>query len=183
MARRRERDRRIASRSATCSASPAQTAGHTGDLVEADDDWLAAHDVAHWAGPRSLPLWLPRDMPGFCDPLDRGLPGGRRPPPRRCARPSSAPSPTSATRGLDREAARGSAPAPTSSTCCARRSPETRPICGCRGASIWQRFVAGAIVGPCLRPRGISPRSLRASLPRADVWTVRRLSATPRAPF
>ncbi|GAA1987111.1 NAD-dependent epimerase/dehydratase family protein [Microbacterium pumilum] len=42
-----------------------ETAGHTGDLREADDDWLTAHDVAHWAGPRSLPLWLPRDMPGF----------------------------------------------------------------------------------------------------------------------
>ncbi len=40
-------------------------AGHRGDLVEADDDWLVAHDVAHWAGPRSLPLWLPADMPGF----------------------------------------------------------------------------------------------------------------------
>jgi hypothetical protein len=42
-----------------------EVAGHTGGLAEADDDWLSAHDVAHWAGPRSLPLWLPRDMPGF----------------------------------------------------------------------------------------------------------------------
>ncbi len=42
-----------------------ETAGHTGHVDEADDDWLTAHDVAHWAGPRSLPLWLPRDMPGF----------------------------------------------------------------------------------------------------------------------
>ena len=42
-----------------------QVAGHTGDLVEAEDEWLIAHDVAHWAGPRALPLWLPRDMPGF----------------------------------------------------------------------------------------------------------------------
>lgn len=41
------------------------TAGHTGELVEADDDWLEAHDVAYWMGPRSLPLWLPPDMPGF----------------------------------------------------------------------------------------------------------------------
>jgi len=40
-------------------------AGHTGPLVEADDEWLMAHDVDHWMGPRSLPLWLPRDMPGF----------------------------------------------------------------------------------------------------------------------
>ena len=42
-----------------------ETAGHTGRVHEADDEWLTAHDVAHWAGPRSLPLWLPRDMPGF----------------------------------------------------------------------------------------------------------------------
>jgi len=40
-------------------------AGHTGDVVEADPDWLVDHDVASWAGPRSLPLWLPDDMPGF----------------------------------------------------------------------------------------------------------------------
>lgn len=40
-------------------------AGHSGEVVRADDDWLVARDVAHWAGPRSLPLWLPDDMPGF----------------------------------------------------------------------------------------------------------------------
>ncbi|WP_375384971.1 NAD-dependent epimerase/dehydratase family protein [uncultured Microbacterium sp.] len=40
-------------------------AGHTGPLVEADDEWIAAHEVAYWAGPRSLPLWLPADMTGF----------------------------------------------------------------------------------------------------------------------
>ena len=42
-----------------------ETAGHTGDLIVADDTWLEQHEVQHWAGPRSLPLWLPRDMPGF----------------------------------------------------------------------------------------------------------------------
>jgi nucleoside-diphosphate-sugar epimerase len=45
-------------------AQAREVAGHTGPLVEADD-WLQAHEVAHWMGPRSLPLWLPRDMPGF----------------------------------------------------------------------------------------------------------------------
>ncbi|MEU1973617.1 NAD-dependent epimerase/dehydratase family protein [Microbacterium sp. NPDC019599] len=40
-------------------------AAHTGDLVAADDAWLLAHDVRHWMGPRSLPLWLPPDMHGF----------------------------------------------------------------------------------------------------------------------
>lgn len=40
-------------------------AGHTGPVVAASDGWLAAHGVAHWAGPRSLALWLPRDLVGF----------------------------------------------------------------------------------------------------------------------
>ncbi|WJL95318.1 NAD-dependent epimerase/dehydratase family protein [Microbacterium sp. ET2] len=42
-----------------------EVASHRGDLVEADDEWLVAHDVQFWMGPRSLPLWLPSDMPGF----------------------------------------------------------------------------------------------------------------------
>ena len=40
-------------------------AGHSGILVPESDEWLTAHGVAHWMGPRSLPLWLPADMPGF----------------------------------------------------------------------------------------------------------------------
>lgn len=40
-------------------------AGHTGAIVVAKEEWLLAHDVAFWAGPRSLPLWLPADMTGF----------------------------------------------------------------------------------------------------------------------
>lgn len=40
-------------------------AQHRGEVVEADDDWLDAHGVQYWMGERSLPLWLPRDMPGF----------------------------------------------------------------------------------------------------------------------
>lgn len=42
-----------------------EVAGHSGRLVPASDEWLEAHEVAYWAGPRSLPLWLPADMPGF----------------------------------------------------------------------------------------------------------------------
>ena len=42
-----------------------RTAGHTGDVVVAGDDWLDAHDVQPWMGERSLPLWLPADMAGF----------------------------------------------------------------------------------------------------------------------
>ncbi|SMG45115.1 NAD-dependent epimerase/dehydratase family protein [Agreia pratensis] len=37
----------------------AAAARYDGELVEVDDDVLLAHDVGYWAGPRSLPLWLP----------------------------------------------------------------------------------------------------------------------------
>jgi 2'-hydroxyisoflavone reductase len=33
--------------------------GHHGDVRVADDDWLVAHGVSPWAGPDSLPLWIP----------------------------------------------------------------------------------------------------------------------------
>lgn len=37
----------------------AHAAGFTGRMVEADPGWLRSHNVEEWAGPRSLPLWLP----------------------------------------------------------------------------------------------------------------------------
>jgi len=40
-----------------------EVAGHTGPVVAASQDWLAAHDVQPWMGERSLPLWLP--MPEY----------------------------------------------------------------------------------------------------------------------
>ena len=46
-------------------AQAREVAGHRGGSVVAPDEWLEAHDVAYWAGPRSLPLWLPKDVPGF----------------------------------------------------------------------------------------------------------------------
>lgn len=36
-----------------------EATGFDGELVEVEDDVLLAHDVQYWAGPRSLPLWLP----------------------------------------------------------------------------------------------------------------------------
>ena len=36
-----------------------RVASHTGRLVAVPDHWLAEHEVNPWAGPRSLPLWLP----------------------------------------------------------------------------------------------------------------------------
>ncbi len=40
-------------------------AGFTGELVTVDDAWLLEHDVHYWAGPPSLPLWLPVPYTGF----------------------------------------------------------------------------------------------------------------------
>lgn len=40
-------------------ATAREVAGHHGPLVPVRPDWLVAHDVAPWMGPRSLPLWLP----------------------------------------------------------------------------------------------------------------------------
>ncbi|BDV30290.1 NAD-dependent epimerase/dehydratase family protein [Microbacterium terricola] len=40
-------------------------AGHTGRVVPASDAHLQSQGVAFWAGPRSLPLWLPADATGF----------------------------------------------------------------------------------------------------------------------
>jgi len=41
------------------------TAGHTGETIVADEEWLVARGVEHWAGPHSIPLWLPSEMTGF----------------------------------------------------------------------------------------------------------------------
>ena len=43
----------------------ADVAGHRGRRAVAPDDWLEAHGVNHWTGPRSLPLWLPSTCTGF----------------------------------------------------------------------------------------------------------------------
>lgn len=50
---------------ATVLLAAAQVAGHTGELITADDDWLTAHNVNYWAGPHSLPLWLPAGDSAF----------------------------------------------------------------------------------------------------------------------
>lgn len=39
--------------------------GFTGTLAPADDAWLVDRDVRYWAGPRSLPLWLPGSASGL----------------------------------------------------------------------------------------------------------------------
>ncbi|WP_354593342.1 NAD-dependent epimerase/dehydratase family protein [Frigoribacterium sp. PvP054] len=40
-------------------ATARRVAGHTGEVVTVDEAWLDAHGVNPWAGPRSLPLWVP----------------------------------------------------------------------------------------------------------------------------
>ncbi|HET8927373.1 MAG TPA: NAD-dependent epimerase/dehydratase family protein [Microbacterium sp.] len=64
-------------------AEAARTAaGHTGDLASASDEWLIDQGVSYWAGPRSLPLWLPADMTGFATRSNasyRAAGGGIRP--------------------------------------------------------------------------------------------------------
>lgn len=43
-----------------------QAGGHDGELVGVGQEWLTANDVSPWAGPTSLPLWLPLpDYAGF----------------------------------------------------------------------------------------------------------------------
>lgn len=43
----------------------ASVTGFNGELVEVEDSELIAHDVRYWAGPRSLPLWLPLSDAAF----------------------------------------------------------------------------------------------------------------------
>jgi 2'-hydroxyisoflavone reductase len=43
----------------------AEAVGGVGWALPADPDWLAAHDVTPWTGPRSLPLWLPPESIGM----------------------------------------------------------------------------------------------------------------------
>lgn len=41
-------------------------AAHQGEVLNAPEDWLVEHGVDYWAGPDSLPLWLPPGYEGFC---------------------------------------------------------------------------------------------------------------------
>jgi len=46
-------------------------AGHDGEVVAVPQDWLEAHDVEPWSGPRSLPLWLP--LPAYAGFMARDV--------------------------------------------------------------------------------------------------------------
>lgn len=57
----------------TSTAGPTRTAGHDTELVEVEDDVLLDRDVRYWAGPRSLPLWLPRSDAAFAQRSGRAF--------------------------------------------------------------------------------------------------------------
>lgn len=46
-------------------ATTSSITGFTDELVTADDPWLLGRGVRYWAGPRSLPLWIPVSDAGF----------------------------------------------------------------------------------------------------------------------
>lgn len=55
----------------------AEVTGFDDELVAAEDDVLLAHDVAYWAGPRSLPLWIPVSEGGFAQRSTLAFAGAR----------------------------------------------------------------------------------------------------------
>ena len=80
----------------------ATAAGHEDGLVELDDEALLAQGVNYWAGPRSLPLWLPVEDPGFAQRSSAAFNalGGRLTPFERTVRDVLA---DELARGVDRE--------------------------------------------------------------------------------
>lgn len=46
-------------------ARAVEVTGFDGEMEQASDAWLLERGVRYWAGPRSLPLWLPADAEGF----------------------------------------------------------------------------------------------------------------------
>lgn len=43
----------------------ARVTGHRGEMITVDPAFLVDHGVGYWAGPDSLPLWVPGDYTGF----------------------------------------------------------------------------------------------------------------------
>lgn len=46
-------------------AASRRVAGGSAEVVAAPKDWLVSRGANYWAGPDSLPLWLPPDHGGF----------------------------------------------------------------------------------------------------------------------
>lgn len=47
-------------------AASRTAAGYRGEALTASEDWLVEKGIDYWAGPDSLPLWLPPGHEGFC---------------------------------------------------------------------------------------------------------------------
>ena len=73
-----------------------ETAGHTGHVDEADDDWLDRPRRRALGGSALAAAVAPARHAGIRDALDRGVPAPPAGTSATCARRSSAPSPTSA---------------------------------------------------------------------------------------
>lgn len=87
-------------------AAARDVAEHSGEVAAASPEWLEAHQVDPWMGPRALPLWLPGDMPGFATRSNAAyrLLGGRLRPLRATLARTLA---DETERGLDRPRAAG----------------------------------------------------------------------------
>ncbi len=42
-------------------------AGYQSEALDAPEEWLLEQGIDYWAGPDSLPLWLPPGHEGFCN--------------------------------------------------------------------------------------------------------------------
>ena len=64
-------------------AAARQVAAHDGPVIQVGPGWLEEHEVGHWYGPRSLPLWVgPEDSPGLAGrPTTRARAAGLAPRP------------------------------------------------------------------------------------------------------
>lgn len=47
-------------------AAARTAAGYQGEILTAPEQWLVGQGIGYWAGPDSLPLWLPPGHDGFC---------------------------------------------------------------------------------------------------------------------
>lgn len=95
--------------------------GFDGERRSPGAAWLLEHDVQYWSGPRSLPLWLPADMPGFArrdTARFQSWGGSTRPITQTLARVLG----DERLRGLDRERASGLSRADETALLSSRRS-------------------------------------------------------------
>ena len=133
--------------------------GGDAELVWVDAGFLQDHDVAYWAGPRSLPLWLPEDALGLAaHDVSAAVAAGLT------------------TRPIADTAA-------TPSTGCARRKPPPAPASpGPRNAtcSTSGTRCAGEVVGGFQRSRGKPALPVRCNVREVQVSYGKVVSLGPQ---